>query len=88
MWCYAEAWVKKSPSETGTPRIRMGIRATGASEGVYIRRSTYDLTNTEYGHATFASFDYQTPNLTVDISVTRGLVYVDDVAVWCFKQIQ
>jgi hypothetical protein len=86
--CAAEAWVKKSPSETGSPRIRMGIRTTGTSEGIYIEIHTYTLTNTTYAHASFASFDYQTPNLTVVFSVTGGIVYLDDVTVWCYKKIQ
>ena len=85
--CYAEAWVKKAPETAGTPRLRMGIRSPGVSPGVYIALTTYDLTNTSYGRAQFATFDYQTPNLIIDISATRGQAYVDDVTVWCARRI-
>ncbi|MGN9907555.1 hypothetical protein ACTMTJ_08390 [Phytohabitans sp. LJ34] len=87
VWCYAEAWVRKVPGTQTTPRARLGIRSTGASDGIYIDRSTYDLTNTDWGRAAFASFAYQTSTLTVDISVTRGEIFLDDVTVWCNRQI-
>jgi hypothetical protein len=86
--CFAEAWMKAHPPPAGgTPRVRIVIRGTGAAEGIYIVRTTYDLTNFEYGRAAFANFSYKTANLTVDISVTGGLAYVDDVSVWCNPEI-
>ncbi|HYN94953.1 MAG TPA: hypothetical protein VES42_13980 [Pilimelia sp.] len=88
-WCYAEAWLKRAPvwhNNPGTekkPRVSLVIR----NGLVVVGGTTYTLENFEYRRAPFASFRYRQPDLTVDISVTNGMAYVDDVTVWCVQEI-
>jgi hypothetical protein len=93
-WCFGEAWLKRAPTWPGQPgtekqpRVRLQIRAGGLAGTVILAATTYDLANFEYGRAAFASFAYRQPELTVDISVTNGMAYVDDVTVWCIREIR
>jgi hypothetical protein len=87
--CYGEAYLKRAPTlraMPGTdkqPRVRIFIKDGGAFGTVVLGGNTYDLANFEYGRAAFAIFPYRNPVMTVEISVTGGLAYVDDVTVRC-----
>ncbi|MGN9907557.1 hypothetical protein ACTMTJ_08400 [Phytohabitans sp. LJ34] len=91
-WCYGEAWLMRSNIGLPRPenvRVTLAIRA-GGPDGLRIHGSTYELTKDHeqsYGRAAFASFAYQSGPLTIDISARSGTVLVDDVAVWCIRQI-
>ena len=92
-WCYAEAYLMRSSIELPRPenvRVTLQIRSGGPS-GARVSGATYELTaahQQSYGRAQFASFDYRSEPLTVDISAQSGTVLVDDVTVWCIPQIR
>ncbi|GIE97723.1 hypothetical protein [Paractinoplanes rishiriensis] len=87
--CYGEAYLKRAPTLRGMPGtdkqplVRIFIKDGGAFGTVVLGGNTYDLANFEYGRAAFATFAYRNPVMTVEISVTGGLAYVDDLSVRC-----
>jgi hypothetical protein len=86
--CDAHAYVRKNPDSTANPRVQMTVvRRSGIADTV-IDGTTYTLTNTEYGDAHFASFPNLASNLAVEISVTGGMVFLDDVSISCLREIR
>jgi hypothetical protein len=87
-WCEAHAWVRKRRDTPGTPRVQMTVMRRSGMVDTVIDGTTYSLTNTEYGNANFASFPYTVSNLAVEISVTGGVVLLDDVSITCNPEIR
>ncbi|RSM57991.1 hypothetical protein DMB66_31305 [Actinoplanes sp. ATCC 53533] len=86
--CRAQAWAAKAGDSVGSPRVQMSVNSRSGSVDTVIAGTTYTLTDTEYGRAEFAFWPYRAnANLVVDISVTGGSAYVDDVSIRCASAI-
>jgi hypothetical protein len=87
--CRASAYAKKAGDSVGSPRVQMTVNSRSGSADTVIDGTTYTLTNLEYGRAEFAFWPYRAnANLVVDISVTGGSAYVDDVSIRCASAIE
>ncbi|GIF02208.1 hypothetical protein [Paractinoplanes rishiriensis] len=88
--CRAEMYLKKAdaPTPTDNPRVQLTVSERRGIVDTVIDGSTYTLTNTDYGRAEFAFWPYRRDaNLIVEISVTGGMAYVDDLFVRCASAI-
>lgn len=87
--CTANAFIAKATGWAGSVRFTLKIRTHAEQDGINIDSSSYTLpaTSTGWGRAEFAHWPYQDTNLFIDISVTGGMGYVDDVSIQCSSAI-
>jgi hypothetical protein len=85
--CSAAAYVKKAGPGAhvpGDPRVQMTVLDRRGSVPTVLAGSTYTITNTTYGFAAFANYTYVPDRpVVVEISVTGGMAFVDDLIVNC-----
>jgi hypothetical protein len=99
--CFGEAYLYRprlaliSPDGTiresrpEKPSVTLQLRSGGPA-GPRISGATFELepNMSDFERFSFANFAYQAGPYTVDISVLSGDVFVDDVTVWCIRNIR